>query len=194
MTFRVARDGMGFLRSLVVIAAAVVGFAATAEAQAPATRLEISTNLLPQGYQLQVRVVGDDAGVVKAIRVRSRREGERTWMTSNGDIASIATLTSADYYVEALDVNGAVVLREGTEALPHTVGKPAGIALAPLEAPRTNTFSPDKDPKKGGNALPWVLAGAGVVAVAATVIIVVLATSGDSAPKGATIVSPPMLQ
>ena len=201
MTIRqtVRSKALGALLS--AMAAVVVGLAASAGAQAPAAqqslaaaRFEVRINLLPQGYQLQVSVVGDPDGVVKAIRVRSRREGERAWMTFNGDTANVATLSSAEYYVEGLDADGAVVLRDGSELAPLVVGKSAGIAMAPAPAAHTDAFSPDEDPKKRGSALPWILAGAGVVAVAATVVIVVLATSADGPPKGSTAVSPPVLR
>ncbi len=202
MTVGQALRRMGLRTLLAVAAAAVFGLAGGVRAQAPAAspmsagtaRFEVRINLLPQGYQLQVSIVGDDGGVVKSVRVRSRREGERTWMTFNGDTANVATLSSAEYYVEGLDANGIVVLRDGSETAPLVVGKPAGIALAPAPSPRSNAFTADDERKKGGSALPWILAGAGVVAVAATVVIVVLATSADGAPKGATTVSPPVLR
>jgi hypothetical protein len=124
-------------------------------------RLEIGAS--STGAEVGAATVGDRANVVRRIEIAARPAGASTWRRGEGRVElAVEPGDAIEAYARALGPGGAVLATDGSHSSPRR------LVATVLE-----------EPGEGGSWLPWLLAGAGVLAIGAAVAITVLVLGGS---------------
>lgn len=132
-----------------------------------------------EGVTIAVTVENDTADLVREVRIFGRGASDGYETASDAPLTIDPDgSTMVDYYALALGPGGAILATSGSADEPLRFRVSGAGATEAVEAE-----------DKGGSALPWVLVGVGVLAVAAGVIIAILVAGGND-DEGNTNVSP----
>jgi len=180
--------------------------------------LEVEVRANGPAIRVTARVVGDDAGLVRSVRVSARQHGRGArWQRRTDapiDIEVGDDDTAVEYYAEALGPGRAVLVSEGYPAEPravtrreitaagaarheggalHTSTSVRTLGSETGDAPPATTGRAPLDYDEGGDegsSAAWWIVGGGAVLVAATVVAVVLLTGGGGASDETVLASP----
>jgi hypothetical protein len=133
-----------------------------------ALRLEIHAGAT--GAEVGAATVGDRASVVRRIEIAARPAGASAWRRGEGRVVlAVEPGDAIEAYARALGPGGAELAVDGSE-----------------DSPRRLVASALDETDGGESWLPWLLAGAGVLAIGAAVVLTLLVVGGSDTtrPRG----------
>jgi hypothetical protein len=139
--------------------------------------LAVEATEIRGGFRIDARVEGDVGTVIRSVAISARLPGG-DWVRTEGATASIPVRGggAVEYYAQAFGPGGAVLLEEGSEDDPRSVGTPG--AGEPDVARGDGATTPTGPIGEGPGARPprrrawpWVLFGTGVAALIAGVVV-----------------------
>lgn len=136
-------------------------------------RVEAAPELPPDADRL-LREPGAAGTGDEQIDQAARALGARAFVLDVSVQGGIVTLRAHDF--------ARARAAAATVAATVPAGEAARELLRRLEPPRRTP--PISEPSGGASALPWIVAAGGAVAIAVTIVAIVLATSGSSDPSG----------
>jgi hypothetical protein len=168
-----------------------LAYEAAVARMAGSMRLDVEARRTPDGLELVARVIDDDAALVQAVHLRARAPGGEWQRSEDGSVELLLPSGAAvEYVAEAIGPGGAVLVAAGTESAPltatATIAPDPGMAGAEGTAASGRVGPAGHVEETGLGPWPWIIAGGGVLVVAAVVLIAVLASSpsGDQHISG----------
>lgn len=160
-----------------------------ARSKAAPIAVEATAEHTAGGVRVSARLQGDDAGLVREVRVAAR-PGGGAWQRAAGEPVTVPVTSGAtvEYFAAAIGPGGAAVASAGTEASPrtHVAGASASAGAATEGAAEGETGD--------RTALVWGLAAGGAAVGLVVIVTAVILVAGGGSGGNDSQLSGPRLE